>query len=158
MVRRASGHVACSGLAAAHPGGDVLFDGVSFTVSPGRHVGLVGVNGIGKSTLLAVLSGAVAPVEGEVSVGGRLAVMAQDVGASGDGRTVRELLLALAPAPLRDAGERVHAGERRLAEGDDAAGIELGAAIADWSELGGYGLEAEWDRACRQIVRAPFAE
>ena len=37
-------------------------------------------------------------------------------------------------------------------------GIRLGAAIADWSALGGYELEGQWDAACRRIVRASFAE
>ena len=36
--------------------------------------------------------------------------------------------------------------------------MELGKAIADWSGLGGYELEGQWDAACRRIVRAPFAE
>src|SRR5205085_529816 len=56
------------------------------------------------------------------------------------------------------AGERMAAAERALAGGDDAAGIDLGAAIADWSEHGGYELEAQWDRACRRIVRSAFAD
>ncbi len=43
-------HVIASGLAYAHPGGDVLFSDVAFRIPPGRHVGLVGANGVGKST------------------------------------------------------------------------------------------------------------
>jgi ATPase subunit of ABC transporter with duplicated ATPase domains len=50
-------HVAVTGLAYAHPGGDLLFSDVSFRVSPGQHVGLVGRNGVGKSTLLRILAG-----------------------------------------------------------------------------------------------------
>jgi ATPase subunit of ABC transporter with duplicated ATPase domains len=84
--------------------------------------------------------------------------MPQDVGVSDDGRTVRELLLSLAPRALRLAGEEVLAGEAQLAAGDDSAGVRLGSAIGDWSALGGYELEGQWDAACRRIVRAPFAE
>ena len=36
--------------------------------------------------------------------------------------------------------------------------MKLGEAIADWSALGGYELEGQWDAACRRIVRASFAE
>ncbi len=36
--------------------------------------------------------------------------------------------------------------------------MKLGAAIADWSALGGYELEGQWDAACRRIVRAPLHE
>jgi ATPase subunit of ABC transporter with duplicated ATPase domains len=151
-------HVAVSELAYAHPGGDLLFDGVSFRISPGDHVALVGANGVGKSTLLRVLTGELKAEEGEVAVGGRLAYMPQDVGSGTDERTVRELLLALAPGALRTAGERMAAAERALEAGDEQAGMDLGAAIGDWSELGGYELEGQWDAACRRIVRASFAD
>ncbi len=84
--------------------------------------------------------------------------MAQDVGVDDGAGTVRALLVGLAPHALRRAGERMVAAERALAEGDDSAGVALGEAIGDWSELGGYGLEASWDRSCRRIVRASFDE
>ncbi len=151
-------HVIASGLAYAHPGGDVLFSDVSFRIAPGRHVGVVGANGVGKSTLLRVLGGELEALQGEVSIGGRVAAMPQDVGVGDEHGTVRELLLGLANAPLRDAGRRLLQAERDLAAGADPAdaGLRLGAAIADWSELGGYELEGSWDAACRRIVRAGF--
>ena len=151
-------HVVCSNLAYAHPGGDLLFSGVEFRISPGEHVGVVGANGVGKSTLLRVLAGELPPDEGQASVGGRMLFMPQDVGVADEAATVRELLLALAPHALRAAGERVIAAERALAAGDDAAGMELGAAIGEWSGLGGYELEAQWDVACRRIVRVGLDE
>jgi ATPase subunit of ABC transporter with duplicated ATPase domains len=151
-------HVVASGLAYAHPGGDVLFSDVSFRLSAGAHVGLVGANGVGKSTLLRVLTGELPADEGEASVGGRTGYMAQNVGADRDSRSVRELLLSLAPRAVRLAGERVMRHEDELAAGDDAAGMALGVAIADWSALGGYELEAQWDASCRRIIRSSFEE
>jgi ATPase subunit of ABC transporter with duplicated ATPase domains len=130
-------HVVVSRLAYAHPGGDLLFSDVSFRTSPGEHVGVVGSNGVGKSTLCRVLTGALPADEGEVSVGGIVGYMAQDVGAGDDSRSVRELLLSLAPLAMRLAGERVLRYEAQLAAGNDEAGMQLGTAIADWSALGG---------------------
>jgi ATPase subunit of ABC transporter with duplicated ATPase domains len=151
-------HVAVSGLAYAHPGGDLLFSDVSFRVSPGQHMGLVGRNGVGKSTLLRILAGVLTPDEGEYAVGGSVGYMPQDVGLGDDERTVRELLLSLAPLAIRQAGESMAALEGRLAAGDPAAGVNLGEAIGDWSALGGYELEGHWDASCRRIVRASFDE
>ena len=151
-------HVAVSGLAYAHPGGDLLFSDVSFRVSPGQHVGLVGRNGVGKSTLLKILAGALIPDEGEYAVGGAVGYMPQDVGVGDGESSVRELLLSLAPHAVRQAGERVLALEAQLEAGDPSAGIKLGEAIADWSALGGYELEGHWDASCRRIVRAAFDE
>jgi ATPase subunit of ABC transporter with duplicated ATPase domains len=151
-------HVAISNLAYAHPGGDLLFSEVSFRVSPGQHVGLVGTNGVGKSTLLRILVGEFTPDEGEYAVGGRVGYMPQDVGVRDGERTLRALLLSLAPHAVRQAGESMVALEAQLKAGDSSAGMKLGEAIADWSALGGYELEGEWDVACRRIVHASFAE
>src|SRR4051812_6491772 len=128
-------HVTCNALAYAHPGGDLLFTDVSFHVVPGDHVGLVGANGVGKTTLFRVIARELPADEGVVRVGGRLAYMPQDVGVGDDERTVRELLTSLAPRAMRAAGERMLAAERALAVGDDRAGIELGTAIGEWSGL-----------------------
>ncbi|HEY2656468.1 MAG TPA: ATP-binding cassette domain-containing protein, partial [Solirubrobacteraceae bacterium] len=154
-------HISVSGLAYAHPGGDELFSEVSFRVAPGRHVGLVGRNGVGKSTLLAILAGVLEADEGEVAHGGRLLWMPQDVGVGDEKQTVRALLTSLAPAALRRAGESLMAAESRLVGGGaDAAqaGVALGEAIADWSALGGYELEGQWDASCRRVVRTGLDE
>lgn len=149
-------HIVVSNLAYAHPGGDLLFSEVSFKLGPGQHAGLVGANGVGKTTLMRVLAGELPAAEGEVDIG-PFAYMPQDVGVGADGDgTVRQLLLRTAPHHLREAGERMQAAELELAQGVDAgeAGVRLGQALSDWAELGGYELEGRWDAACRAIVRS----
>jgi ATP-binding cassette ChvD family protein len=47
----------------------LLFDNVSFTVPKGSIVGIIGANGMGKSTLFKILMGAEQPDSGEVNVG-----------------------------------------------------------------------------------------
>jgi branched-chain amino acid transport system ATP-binding protein len=54
-------------------GAAVALDRVSLRVAAGEMVALVGSNGAGKSTLLNTLSGVVAPVSGQVRIGGRFA-------------------------------------------------------------------------------------
>src|SRR4051812_45504452 len=131
-------HVTCSSVAYAHPGGDLLFSDVSFHVAPGSHVGVVGTNGVGKSTLFRLLTGELPADEGEFRVGGRLAYMPQDVGVGDDERTVRELLTALAPTALRRAGERMLVAERALAAGGDQAGLERCNAVGGGAGRGGH--------------------
>ena len=50
-----------------HHGAQVVLGGVSVTVHPGARLGIVGPNGIGKSTLLRVLAGLEAPDGGSVA-------------------------------------------------------------------------------------------
>ncbi len=47
-------------------GGRVLFKNVSFRLLPGEHVGLVGANGVGKSTLMNILTGNLLKDSGKV--------------------------------------------------------------------------------------------
>lgn len=50
----------------AYPNGPTLFKGMNFTVHPGEVVGLFGYSGSGKSTLAQIMSGYLAPLEGQV--------------------------------------------------------------------------------------------
>jgi ATP-binding cassette subfamily C protein LapB len=60
--------------------GGHLFEGIDLTIAPGTLVGLCGVNGSGRSSLLQVMAGEEAPDGGRVLVDGQdLAMAAQDV-------------------------------------------------------------------------------
>jgi cobalt/nickel transport system ATP-binding protein len=52
-----------------YPDGTVALDGVSFTITHGESVGIIGANGAGKSTLLLHLNGFLVPTGGEISIG-----------------------------------------------------------------------------------------
>lgn len=150
--------IVVSDLAYAHPGGDVLFSDVSFKVSPGDHAALIGINGIGKSTLLRLLAGELSALEGELSVPGDALYMPQDVGFADTHATVRELLTSFAPPRLASLGAKLIDAERRLAAGDGDAGIEYGELIGEWGALGGYDLESQWDAAIRRILGSSLTE
>ena len=59
-------------------GDRLVLRGASLTVHAGERVGLVGVNGSGKSTFVRILAGLLEPDHGDVVVRGRLACMDQD--------------------------------------------------------------------------------
>src|SRR4051812_12266340 len=52
-------------------GGRVLFENVSLNLAAGERLGIVGRNGLGKSTLLRVMLGQIPPSQGEVETGAR---------------------------------------------------------------------------------------
>ncbi len=120
------GHIIVSELEYAPPGADSLFFDVGFTVSPGEHAALIGVNGVGKSTILRILAGELEPDEGSFSIGGTVLRMTQDVGMSSPDTTLREMLIEVAPPALRDAGRAMVAAERAM-----LAGTDDGVAYAD---------------------------
>jgi len=65
---------------AIEAGGLPLVSGVSFTLHAGEKVGLVGRNGVGKTTLLQVLAGQAEPSAGVVLRRGRAGYLRQDPG------------------------------------------------------------------------------
>ena len=52
-------------------GGRTLFDGLTFQFTRGRKLGIVGRNGLGKTTLLRIILGEIPPGKGDVDVGER---------------------------------------------------------------------------------------
>lgn len=63
---------------------------VSFEVTPGESIGVVGRNGQGKSTLLKLVAGVLIPDEGAVSVSGGVAPLIEITGGFVGDLTVRE--------------------------------------------------------------------
>ena len=128
------------------PDGRPLLDDVSFRVGEGRHTALVGANGTGKTTLLRILAGDLAPTTGTVSSSGRLGVMRQFVGSIRDDSTVGDLLLSLSPEAVRDAAAALEKAELAMMEADDEkTQIRYANALAAWGDAGGYDAEVFWD-------------
>ena len=129
------------------PDGRVLLDDVSFRVGEGAKVALVGANGAGKTTMLRIITGDLAPHAGVVTRSGGLGVMRQMVTAGlGEAPTVADLLLSVSPPRIRAAALEVDACERALMETDDEkTQMRYAGALAEYADAGGYDLEVTWD-------------
>ncbi|TXS39919.1 ABC-F family ATP-binding cassette domain-containing protein [Streptomyces sp. OR43] len=68
-----------------------VLDGVSLTASPGHRVGLIGENGVGKSTLLRLLAGADEPESGSVTRPADVGFLHQEM-AFDTGSTITDVL------------------------------------------------------------------
>ena len=141
----------------APPGRDSLFFDVSFGISPGEHAALVGANGVGKSTILRILSGELEADAGECSARGTVLTMTQDVGMSRPTDTLREMLIEVAPPELKTAGRRLVQAEKAMTNGADD-GMAYAEALTVWGDLGGYELEARWDAAAERSVKSTISD
>lgn len=83
-------HLVAQDLGFAYPGRPVM-DGVSFSVSQGGRLGVVGENGSGKSTLLHLLAGDLLPKSGEVRRQGSVALVEQELHPE-PGQTIGDLV------------------------------------------------------------------
>ena len=48
---------------------------ITFDVKKGESVGIIGVNGSGKSTILKIITGVLTPTDGEVTVNGKVSAL-----------------------------------------------------------------------------------
>jgi ATPase subunit of ABC transporter with duplicated ATPase domains len=141
------------------PDGRLLLADVSFRVGEGQPAALVGPNGAGKTTLLRLLTGEVAPDAGSVTVSGSLGVMPQFIGSVRDDRTVRDLLVSVAPPRVRDAARAVDRAELAIMERDSEADqLAYAQALSDWGEAGGYHAEALWDICTMAALSVPYEQ
>ena len=146
--------IVVSELAYSPPGADQLFFDVSFGVSPGEHAAIVGPNGVGKSTILKILTGQYEADDGEFSIGGTFLQMTQDVGMSRPDDSLRDMLIEVAPTALREAGKKLFATEKAMMSGEDD-GMKYAEALGDWGDLGGYDLETQWAASAQRSVKTP---
>ncbi|MFE7501056.1 ABC-F family ATP-binding cassette domain-containing protein [Streptomyces albidoflavus] len=151
------GHLEVAHLEYDLPDGRTLVGDVSFRVPEGAAYALVGPNGAGKTTLLRIVSGELKPHGGTVTVSGGLGVMPQFVGSVRDERTVRDLLVSVAPPRLREAAAAVDRAEHAVMTVDDeAAQMAYAQALADWAEVQGYEAETLWDMCTTAALGVPY--
>ena len=89
---------------------------VSLTLQAGSRMGLVGANGTGKSTLFRLISGAMEPDEGSISIakGARVGLLTQEADIQSDLTVQQELERVF--DPLKEMEQKLRALEAEMAE------------------------------------------
>ena len=142
-------------------GTDEIFRGLTFSVSEGDRVGIIGVNGVGKSSLFRCITGEYTPTSGQVFLAGSTTVgmLAQDTDLSylGD-MTLADYVLSAFPELTALEGEIARTEEAlSMADGEEAARLSgaLNALHARYDDLGGRTYRA---RARSLLAKMGFPE
>ncbi|SDX66695.1 ABC-F family ATP-binding cassette domain-containing protein [Litoreibacter albidus] len=108
----------CDGLTVGFDGQNPVFNGFSFALRGPERMALTGPNGVGKSTLLACITGAVEPDAGRIQTHVPLALLDQDLSLLDPHETVQEAFARL--DPLASENQRRAALARFLFRGTQA--------------------------------------
>ena len=123
--------------------GKTVLENATFSVRPGDKVGLVGVNGAGKSSLLRVIAGESDPYAGTLVRSGSLGYMPQDPKPRG-GADLPALLHVLSGRSLDRAATRLERLRQDLERDPTLANAEhYGQAEESFRAQGGYSADAE---------------
>ena len=123
-------------------GSEPVLVGIDLSVSPGQRVGVIGPNGTGKSTLLRVLAGQLAPESGSVVTAPRAAtvgLLPQEPDRRMDESVVEFIARRTGVAA---ATTEMDAATQGLADGSPGADDRYSDALERWLALGGPDLES----------------
>lgn len=133
--------------------GEYLFEGITFMLSPGNRVGLVGKNGAGKSTLLRIISGEQEYDEGSIATDKEISIgfLKQDIDFT-KGRTVLEESFE-AFVEIKKLEKQLEKINTQLAERTDYESEGYNQLMIDLNEVqhqyeihGGYNYQGETER------------
>jgi ATPase subunit of ABC transporter with duplicated ATPase domains len=128
----------------------LLLDRVALTVATGRRVGVVGPNGVGKSTLLAAAAGSVRADSGSVALApptANVALLQQEPERSDE--RVAELLYRRTGVAAAD--RELSAATAALADDSPRAAERYDRALERWLALGAADLDARIGAVCNDL-------
>ncbi len=122
-------------------GAKPLFENISVKFTEGNRYGLIGANGCGKSTLMKILSGELAPTNGNVMISPneRLGVLRQDQFAYEEYSVIDTVIMGHAElAAVKLERDRIYA----LPEMTEEDGMKVAELETEFAEMDGYSAEA----------------
>jgi ATPase subunit of ABC transporter with duplicated ATPase domains len=134
-------------------GARLLLSPVSFQVTGGDKVGLVGRNGAGKTTLTRILSGESLPAAGTVTRTGQIGYLPQDPRTGDLGQLARDRILSARGLDqiLRRLTTYSMAMASEVGEAQEKAMASYARAEAELAAAGGYAAEAEAARIAANL-------
>ncbi|MFT5334660.1 MAG: ATP-binding cassette subfamily F protein uup [Halioglobus sp.] len=134
--------------ASLHYGTHVLLDGVDFKLTKGDKVGLLGRNGVGKTTLLKVLAGEIHPESGErwLRPGTRMAWLQQTLPAADD-----QSVYDVVASGLAEAGELLAQYHHLLLDGENTDMTALARVQEKLEAHNGWQLQTQVETTITQL-------
>ena len=136
-------------------GGHTVLDDVSLSVGPTTCLGVVGPNGVGKSTLLQILAGLLVPTTGELRLDpptAAIGYLSQEHGRERDETVVAALTRRTG---VTGAEEELAAAASGLAAGGSAAEQRYAVALERYEAISAGDFEARLVSACAQVALPP---
>ena len=122
-------------------GSKPLFENISAKFGNGNRYGLIGANGCGKSTFMKILSGALVPTSGNVSItpGDKVGTLSQDQFAFEEHTVVNTVIMGDADLwRIKQERERIYS----LPEMSEEEGMLVAELESQFAEMDGYTAEA----------------
>ncbi len=134
-------------------GARLLLSPVSFQVTAGDKIGLVGRNGAGKTTLTRILAGESLPAAGQVTRSGQLGYLPQDPRTGDLDQLARDRILSARGLDqiLTRLARYTSAMATETGESQEAAMASYSRAEAELAAAGGYGAESEAARIAANL-------
>ncbi len=121
-----------------------IFDNVSFRINPGERVGIVGPNGMGKTTMFQILTGEISPDKGETAIPkkARLGYLRQQLDYY-DPEAILIDFVCAEEGELARIIQQIHELEKQIAAGDSSQSKlnTLGHLQSAYEAQGGYELK-----------------
>lgn len=139
------------------PSGRLLLKSISFAALPNECMGIIGANGVGKSTLLRIMARRIKSTSGSVNVFGDISYMEQRR-TDPEIRTIGDYLFSAAPTNISRCHKQIKLMESELDSMDTAQMQAYSQLLADYADLGGYRMEADMSKSTQDVLGSSYQD